>query len=583
MDRPRTASAREEQGDGRAETARRALLASPWVAVAIVAIAFGVRLLGITGESVWMDECLAIDHASHESLVDVLEVYDSHPTGYFAVLWLWRHAVGTSELAMRSLSVLIACATIPLVWLAGREAFDSRTAFLGATLMAIMPYHAGWSQQIRPYALLTLASACSCYGLFLSLRASMPRHILLYVLGTLAALYTHYYAILLLAGQIVGVGLWLLSLNRRTRRRPALRWTATYAAIALPLCLWYPNFRSEANARFVAGSSESVYTDLVPDATELVKPIAGVFFADTPLPMAVVAIGVLAVLLAFVNGLRSSPLRERVWLLCCTVVPVTAAWLFAQVFAHWVIKGLLITAPLTCVAIARGLVALPTSALRWGLLGLIFVTSLPSFWTVATTSQTDAFREAAAIIEAHQTGNDVVLGVGPCGPPLSPRVLLRRYYRGNAPVLNVDRSIRAPEELAETVEAAASGRHQLWLLRNHGFHGLDKSHVEQIDGFELLGEWELKNIELYLFRAPSAPDSACLQARAAAPSPRDAAVMSAVGRDSAGHVTDGCVGYSSRGCRGVGVCPYRPRQGLDGIREHRSHSCFLPAGAWRCR
>ena len=94
--------------------------------------------------------------------------YDTHPPLYQTLLSAWIAVAGTSEVALRSLSVALMVATVPVVYLAGRSvAQDGRARLVGLTaawLFALSPLQVAYAQEARPYAALTFAVALMLYG-----------------------------------------------------------------------------------------------------------------------------------------------------------------------------------------------------------------------------------------------------------------------------------------------------------------------------------------------------------------------------------------------------------------------------------
>jgi hypothetical protein len=115
---------------------------------------------------------------------------------------------------------------------------------IAAAVVAIMPLAIYYSQEVRMYGLVTLLGAMSMY-LFLRIEedarwtggsapgpSGQPRHHLLHLFGyvavTVAALYTHYYAILIVLAQLI------YGLATGLKRRPAVGFRAVYSML-LPI------------------------------------------------------------------------------------------------------------------------------------------------------------------------------------------------------------------------------------------------------------------------------------------------------------------------------------------------------------
>ena len=97
-----------------------------------------------------------MDEATTVRAVDLsfLGLIDELHWLYYTVLKPWTMLVGTSELALRVVSVAGAVVAVALLYDLARKLFDERVAFVGALLLAINPLVVKWSQQARGYTIL---------------------------------------------------------------------------------------------------------------------------------------------------------------------------------------------------------------------------------------------------------------------------------------------------------------------------------------------------------------------------------------------------------------------------------------------
>ncbi len=135
----------------------------------LIAAAASLRLVQLGQDSFWLDEAYSHWFSAqtwHTIWVDVTS-YDFHPPLYFSLLKLWR-VFGETEFALRALSVIAATATVPFIYLIGRQTLPGRDGVLAgviaAALFVVSPLHLDYAQQARPYTLLTLSVAVSLSG-----------------------------------------------------------------------------------------------------------------------------------------------------------------------------------------------------------------------------------------------------------------------------------------------------------------------------------------------------------------------------------------------------------------------------------
>jgi 4-amino-4-deoxy-L-arabinose transferase-like glycosyltransferase len=230
--------------------------ASYLLLLALLLLASFLRFYHLDAQSFWNDEGNSARIA--ERPVDLIlegAKGDIHPPGYYLLLHAWRAAVGHSEFALRSLSVVAGLALVIFTYLLGRHLFDDTTGLIAASLAALSPFAIYYSQETRMYALLAALSAASTYLLVLQIanRKSQIRiphsafrilhspfstlHSLPYILTAAAGLYTHYAFPFVLLVHNVTFGLWWLAVARRSAQR--WRWLAWWAGVQAAVIVLY--------------------------------------------------------------------------------------------------------------------------------------------------------------------------------------------------------------------------------------------------------------------------------------------------------------------------------------------------------
>src|SRR5918994_2279569 len=146
-------------------------LTSAWIAVpaglgALVAVALGLRTTEL-GIGFWIDEGLSVGIADRP-LTDIPGVLrlDGSPPLYYMLLHVWMQVAGSSEEAVRWLSVICGLVAVPVAWWAARGLFGTRAGWFGAVLLATNPFFTQYAQEGRMYALLALLAlvAAAAYG-----------------------------------------------------------------------------------------------------------------------------------------------------------------------------------------------------------------------------------------------------------------------------------------------------------------------------------------------------------------------------------------------------------------------------------
>lgn len=178
-----------------------------------------VILLGLTlrasvnlQEGLWEDEIIATTHAVQPFWTLLVEVVrnDVHPHVYFAQLHFWS-LLGNSDAWFMDNSLLWGTAAVGSMWAVLRRSDESNLALFAAAVLAVLPSAIWMSQDVRPYAWLSVLLIWAFYYAdrsFGMVRRSRWDRPLLLLLST-AIVHTH--AIGFVAVLCNGIyALWLL-------------------------------------------------------------------------------------------------------------------------------------------------------------------------------------------------------------------------------------------------------------------------------------------------------------------------------------------------------------------------------------
>ena len=208
----------------------------------LILLAFALRVYRLPAQSLWYDEGVSW-YLTRMSLPDLTAwtADDIQPPLYYYLLWPWARLGGTSEYALRFLSVAFGTLTVALLWATGRWLLGERAAWLGALILTLSPLHVYYAQEARMYTLLTFLGLLSSYLLLRWLEARSPNlrspFVWAYVLTAVAALYTHYFAFFLLAAHALYVlTLWLRQFRSDQPLKPGI---PTSIAISISILILY--------------------------------------------------------------------------------------------------------------------------------------------------------------------------------------------------------------------------------------------------------------------------------------------------------------------------------------------------------
>ena len=137
------------------------------VAVGVgLVVAAGLILRFWTRSGLWLDEALTVDIARlplHE-IPNALK-HDGAPPLYYYLLHFWIVLFGQSNVAVRSLSGVIAVLTLPVAWLCGKRLGGRAVAWTMLVLLASAPFAVYYATESRMYALVILLTGCGFLAL----------------------------------------------------------------------------------------------------------------------------------------------------------------------------------------------------------------------------------------------------------------------------------------------------------------------------------------------------------------------------------------------------------------------------------
>jgi mannosyltransferase len=198
---------------GRRGRRRRRLPAGELVlALTLVGAALRFSTLGV--QSIWEDEAatLMLVHHGLAGTLSHLSASESSPPLYYVLVWAWTRVFGAGPLGFRSFSAVIGSATIPAMYLAGRQV-STRVGVWAAVLTTVSPAMYYYSQEARDYGLLVALCAVAYWLWQRALAEPSARRLGQWGLVSALALLTHYFAAFLFLPEA-----WLLARRVGWRR-----------------------------------------------------------------------------------------------------------------------------------------------------------------------------------------------------------------------------------------------------------------------------------------------------------------------------------------------------------------------------
>ena len=192
----------------------------------------------------WTDEAFSASYTHHPSIRALLQDVrknEETPPVYFIVLWLWSKVIGSSEVALRTLSLLWGMGAVAVFAVLARRWLAPAEASIAGFVFAAAPVFARYLIEVRGYTmLLFLAVACIAALERLYREPENLGALVIYALVTVGLFLTTYFAAALIVAHNL---IWLVMLLHRPVlwRRRLVIWCAGQLGMAQIVLPWLPS------------------------------------------------------------------------------------------------------------------------------------------------------------------------------------------------------------------------------------------------------------------------------------------------------------------------------------------------------
>ncbi|MCL6647585.1 MAG: glycosyltransferase family 39 protein [Chloroflexi bacterium] len=479
--------------------------------LALVALAFGLRVTTLTAQSLWNDEVSSLWHARFPLSAILAGLEPDHLPLYFLVLRGWVALAGSSEFALRFLSVLGSVLTVALLWWLGQRLGGTVVAAVAAFFGALSPAVLYYGQEARMYAWLAAFAVLAVGSMVVATcYPARRRWWAVHGLALALAAHLHYFGSLLFPVS------WLLAGLAARRSRTWLRAWGLAQAGALASTVPYLAYRWAAATSYRSASAGDL------SALDLLWRAGSGLLLGPHLERATLGLReglatpehlqTLQLLLPLGAMLLVGlwPGRTGGW-------PVLGVWLLVPfgLLVPVLVTGrdftsryLMIAAPAAWLLLGVGVARLG----RWlRPLGLAAVL-LPTLAALATYQDPafarDDLRATARRLAAEATAGDVVL--------LNAGYLekgFRYYFTGTVPVVALPATAPADDGLlAATTEEAVRGFQRAWLVLWQDYYSDPRGVVQRTlaERGILVTRWPFHGLQVLGYRvlSPFPPASA---------------------------------------------------------------------------
>jgi mannosyltransferase len=440
----------------------------PAALLAVLTLAFALRMQQLTYHSIWFDEAMSI-HWSRQSIARIWEVSmnlveDRLPPLYYLFLHGWMSLAGTSEVAVRLPSVMMGVLLVALTYrLARLLDLPGPAGLLGAVLITLNPFLVWYSQEARMYMQGTaLMMAGTCLLVALCRHPHGRWNGLLwagYGLCAIGGLYTHFYAGFYLPAHLF----WLI--GRKLRDKSF--WSAyiitmmAVAAAFLPLALAAWNAGGEAGP----GDIFNGFFERLWSLWQALITWKAVLPAWLTVGLPAFMLG--CVIFGWLSNVRGKDSSAGWLCFALAAMPLLLAtlMLLKNRLAFYGERYFIFILPpaLLLAALAAGRLWSWKRGAGLALAAALIAASLiplPGLWQ--PSARKEAWRDVTAYLKTYAQKNDVIL----LHPDWS-RYPFQYYYQGAGQTRAVFGQVTEQTPLNETMQAVTDDHPIFWLVETH--------------------------------------------------------------------------------------------------------------------
>ncbi|MBQ9017373.1 glycosyltransferase family 39 protein [Candidatus Saccharibacteria bacterium] len=217
----------------------KVILLYSFLPLLFVAIYVALCLINIRG-SIWFDE----SYSAYLVRGDFGQIWsetaqDVHPPLFYFLLKIWSGIFGTSDFAMRFMSVFFGALAIIMAFHLLKRWFGGKTATVATAFLALSPFLIRYGQEMRMYTLIFAIVIGATYALDLALETKKKRYYIIYAVLLALGMWTHYFTALAWLAHVV----YLTAVKKINIFKKPFLWT--YALAVLLFLPWIPAFLTQ--------------------------------------------------------------------------------------------------------------------------------------------------------------------------------------------------------------------------------------------------------------------------------------------------------------------------------------------------
>ena len=178
-------------------------LCSRWAPIAALVLAFGIRVVLMKNDPLFVDELFEAREPISQSVLDNFVHFRPDSNLLHVLLTKPMAFLGWDPFLLRWPSLLAGVISLPLCYRLGRKIFNDRVGLLAAAMLGVVPAAVIDSIWIRGYSLMIPLSLLSCCFFLEALQSGRLLHWVLFGLGVALLSYAHTFGALLVAPALI--------------------------------------------------------------------------------------------------------------------------------------------------------------------------------------------------------------------------------------------------------------------------------------------------------------------------------------------------------------------------------------------
>ncbi len=381
---------------------------------------------------------------------------------------------GTSESAVRLLSVPFGILAIVMIYVLGSQLFDKEVGLVGALILALSSFNIWYSQEARMYSLMVLLTLLSMYFFLRFLQHTTLASSAGYVLSTTLLVYTHYYGLFVVIAQNIYIGTLLLLSKRRTHQLK--HWVALQAIVLALFAPWTIILVKQFSRSGAVGfQSPATIATILDTFTR--------YSGTTVLLALFLGLSVLSLFAyrklrgamdwkAPLNALESYSWEVHlqdpaavyflcVWLIALSVLPLIISRYFISIYYYW--RTIAASVALFLLA-AKGIRTINYRPTKLAVIGIIVVLSVANIQVYFTSITRPQVREATDFTDANAKSGDLVL-IYPAWQPYTFDYYNNRTDLAAKQIYSpITSSANSREALTKELQSDVTGYDRVWFF-----------------------------------------------------------------------------------------------------------------------